>query len=234
VSSEPAPAAGAGSGQDDQPAATVGLVGGTGPLGRGLAVRLAGAEHGVLLGGRDEGRAGDVAAGLSHPGRDVVGVTNAQAAGAAVVFVTLPYAAQRATLPPLAERVAGKVVVSCANPLAFDDDGPRPLRVESGSAAQECARLLPGARVVGAFQHIPAARLRRVDEPVECDVLLTGDDGDAKAVVAALAELIPGVRALDAGPLRLTGAVEDMTAVLLSVNIRYSAHTALRLEGVER
>ena len=234
MSSEPVPAAGAGSGADDQPAATVGLVGGTGPLGRGLAVRLAGAGHRVRLGSRDAGRAADVAAGLSHPGLDVDGVTNAQAAGAAVVFVTLPYAAQRATLPPLAERVAGKVVVSCANPLAFDDEGPRPLRVEAGSAAQECARLLPGARVVGAFQHIPVARLRRVDEPLECDVLLTGDDGDAKAVVAALAELIPGVRALDAGPLRLTGPVEDMAAVLVSVNMRYSAHTSVRLVGVER
>ncbi|CAN5169568.1 NADPH-dependent F420 reductase [soil metagenome] len=234
MSSEPVPAAGAGSGPDDQSAAAVGLVGGTGPLGRGLAVRFAGAGQRVLLGSRDAGRAADVAATLSQPGRDVVGVTNAQAAGAAVVFVTLPYAAQRGTLPPLAARVAGKVVVSCANPLAFDDGGPRPLRVEAGSAAQECARLLPGARVVGAFQHVPAARLRRVDEPLVCDVLLTGDDGDAKAVVAALAELIPGVRALDAGPLRLTGAVEDMTAVLLSVNIRYSAHTGLRLEGVAR
>lgn len=234
MSSEPVPAAGAGSGSDDQPAAAVGLVGGTGPLGRGLAVRLAGAGHPVRLGSRDAGRAADVAAGLSHPGLDVDGVTNAQAAGAAVVFVTLPYAAQRVTLPPLAARVAGKVVVSCANPLAFDDDGPRPLSVAAGSAAQECARLLPGARVVGAFQHIPAARLRRAGEPLECDVLLTGDDGDAKDAVAVLAELIPGVRALDAGPLRLAGAVESMAAVLLSVNVRYSARAALRLDGVER
>lgn len=234
MSSDPVPAAGAGNGPDDQPAATIGLVGGTGPLGRGLAVRFAGAGHRVLLGSRDEARAADVAARLSQPGRDVAGVTNAQAAGAAVVLVTLPYAAQRPTLPPLADRVAGKVVVSCANPVAFVDGVPRPLRVDAGSAAQECAQLLPGACVVGAFQHVPAARLRRVEEPLGCDVLLTGDDDDAKAVVATLAELVPGVRALDAGPLRLAGAVEDMTAVLLSVNRRYSAHTGLRLEGVTR
>ncbi|MDP8978247.1 MAG: NADPH-dependent F420 reductase, partial [Actinomycetota bacterium] len=145
-----------------------------------------------------------------------------------------PYVAQRATLPALAHQVGGKVVVSCANPVAFDEDGPRPLRVEAGSAAQECAQLLPGARVVGAFQHVPAARLRRTDEPLGCDVLVTGDDDDAKAVVGALAELVPGIRALDAGPLRLSGAVEDMTAVLLSVNRRYSAHTGLRLEDVPR
>lgn len=209
----------------------VGLVGGTGPLGRGLALRLAQAGHPVLLGSRDAGRA-ETAVGkvrAKDAGVDVSGVTNAEAARADVVVVTVPYEAQRATLPALAPDLAGKVVVCCVNALAFDKRGPYPVAVEAGSAAEECQQLLPSARVVGAFQNVSAVKLLRVPGAVDADVLLTGDDEEAVAAVARMVERIPGMGAVAAGPLRLSRPVEELTAVLLAVNRRHGSHAGIRV-----
>lgn len=210
---------------------TLGFLGGTGPLGRGLALRLGRAGHRVVLGSRDAARAGEAAAKVleADPDVDVSGATNDEAAAADMVFVAVPYAAQRPTLPPLAGTLEGKVVVSCVNALAFDDRGPHPVPVDAGSAAEECQELLPGARVVGAFQNVSAAALLAVPEPVEADVLLTGDHAEACAAVAGLVDDIPGMRAVLAGPLRLTRPVEELTAVLVAVNKRYRTHASIRV-----
>lgn len=214
----------------------VGLVGGTGPLGRGLALRLAQAGHGVLLGSRDAGRAESAADKVraKDAGVELAGVTNAEAARADVVAVTVPYEAQRATLPALEPDLAGKVVVSCVNALAFDERGPYPVPVEAGSAAQECQQLLPSARVVGAFQNVSAVELLRVGSPVDADVLLTGDDDEALGVVARMVGRIPGMGAVVAGPLRLSRPVEELTAVLLAVNRRYGSHAGIRVTDLPR
>lgn len=214
----------------------VGMVGGTGPQGRGLALRLAQAGHRVLLGSRSiekaqeaVGRIGEKVEGLPIDAAD-----NATAcAQAEVVVVVLPYAAQRPTLEALAEVIGDKVVVCCVNALAFDAQGPHPVPVPDGSAAQECQALLPRARVVGAWQNVSAVRLLRADEPVDADVLLTGDDEAAREAVGALVEAIPGMRAVHAGPLRLSRPVEELTAVLIAVNTRYATHASVRVTGLD-
>lgn len=214
---------------------TLGFVGGTGPHGRGLALRLAAAGHGVWIGSREAQRAAATAEELrlALPAADISSGDNREVAeNVEVVFVTVPYQGQDQLLPPLRRAIGAKVVVSCGNPLRFDSSGPVPVRVPDGSAAQECQRLLPEGRVVSAFQNVSAVKLAALDPPLTGHVLLTGDDPPAKEVVAALVLDIGQLEPLDAGPLRLSGPVEDLTAVLLSVNRRYKVNSGVQLTGV--
>jgi 8-hydroxy-5-deazaflavin:NADPH oxidoreductase len=210
----------------------VGILGGTGPQGRGLARRLAAAGHSVVLGSRDAGRAGSVAASLADAG-EVSGADNEQAAAAELVIVTVPYDGHAALLASLAEPLAGKIVVDCVNPLGFDKQGPYVLPVQAGSAAQEAQALLPRSTVVAAFHHVSAVLLEDpAVERVEGDVLVLGEDRDAVAVVCDLATAIPGARGVYAGRLRLAAQVEGMTANLIAVNRRYKTHAGLSVTGL--
>lgn len=213
---------------------TLGFVGGTGPLGRGLALRLALAGYRVLLGSRSAQRAAETVDKLRAKAgeAELTGVTNEQACSEAdIVLVTVPYEAQASTLPGLAERIDGKLVVSCVVPMTFDDVGPALVRVEAGSAAEECQALLPAATVVGAFQNVAARSLLRVDEPVDADVLVCGDDEDAVDQVVRLARACPGMTGVVAGPLRLAAGIESLTPVLASVNRRYRIHSTVKVAG---
>jgi NADPH-dependent F420 reductase len=216
---------------------TIGVLGGTGPLGRGLGLRLAQAGHPTTLGSRDPERAEAKAAELrkTHGVSDALlsGAGNAVAAAADVVVVAVPFDGVESTVTSLATTLGGKVVISCVNRLAFDDAGPRPVPVDAGSAAELIAELAPDARVVGAFHHVPAGRMRRGDAPVEMDVLITGDDDDACARVAMLAEAIPGMRAVRAGPLRLTRPLEELSAVVVQINRRYGIAAGIRIAGLQ-
>lgn len=214
----------------------IGLLGGTGPLGRGLALRLGLAGHPVLIGSRAIGKAteavGKVAAKTDRE-LDVRPVSNETAAREGdVVFITVPYAAQRATLSDVGAHLAGKLVVSCVNALAFDRHGPQPVLVDEGSAAQEAQALLPDSTVVGAFQNVSAVSLLEAAADVDADVLIVSDVDEAREQVADLVEQIPGMRPVIAGPLRLARPVEEMTAVLIAVNKRYEAHASLRITGL--
>lgn len=216
--------------------ATLGFLGGTGPLGRGLGLRFARVGHPVLIGSRDEQRAREAAEGVAEAAGTgtVEGAENRRACtDADIVFVTVPYEAQRPTLEAVADAIGDKLVVNCVNALAFDRGGPHPAPVEAGSSALECQALLPAATVASAFHHVPAPRLLK-SESVPVDVLVCADDPEARARVAALAGEIPGVTGIEAGPLRLSGVVEDMTTVLLWVNRRYKAHSSLRIEGLDQ
>ncbi len=207
----------------------IGILGGTGPQGRGLARRFATAGHSVVLGSRSPERAVQAAADYAALG-DVTGGSNLDAAGAELVVVTVPYAGHADLLAELAGPLAGKIVVDCVNPLGFDRQGPYPLLVEAGSAAQEAQQLLPGSTVVGAFHHVSAVLL---DDPsvthLEGDVLVLGDDREAIQTVCDLAAAIPGARGVYAGRLRLAGPVEALTANLIAVNRRYRAHAGLHV-----
>ena len=209
----------------------VGVLGGTGEQGRGLAVRLAASGQSVVIGSRSVERARAAAAEI---GAGVTGADNAACARAAdVVIVAVPYDGHAALLESLVTELAGKLVVDCVNPLGFDKQGAFPLTVDEGSAAQQAASLLPGARVVGAFHHVSAVLL--LDESVvevDTDVLVVGDDREATDIVQALAGRIPGMRGLYAGRLRNAGQVEAMTANLISMNRRYKAHAGLRVTDV--
>lgn len=209
----------------------VGVLGGTGPQGRGLALRWAAAGHRVTIGSRDADRAASIAAEIGH---GVAGAANADCAAAAdVVVVAVPWDGHGDLLATLVEPLAGKVVVDCVNPLGFDKQGAFGLRVEEGSAAEQAAALLPGSRVVAAFHHVSAVLL--LDESVaevDTDVLVLGDDRGATDLVQALAARIPGVRGVYGGRLRNAGQVEAFTANLISMNRRYKGHAGLRVTDV--
>lgn len=212
---------------------SVGVLGGTGDQGRGLARRLAIAGHRVLIGSRSAERAAAAAESLDA-GLPVEGHGNAAVARTAdVVIVAVPYEGHRDLLISLAADLAGKIVVDCVNPLGFDKRGPYVLPVDEGSAAQQAEAVLPDSRVVAAFHHVSAVLL--LDPEVgqmELDVMVLGDDRDATDVVRALAGRIPGMRGVYAGRLRNAGQVEGLTANLIAVNRRYKAHAGLRLTDV--
>jgi NADPH-dependent F420 reductase len=213
----------------------VGILGGTGPQGRGLATRLAASGHEVLIGSRNAGRAEAIAAEIAQPdsfGR-IVGVGNSDAAAAELVIVSVPYHGHADLLSSLATELAGKIVVDCVNPLGFDQRGPFPLRVAAGSAAQEAQQLLPDSKVIAAFHHVSAVLLNdpTVDHFAD-DVLVLGEDREAVAVVCELATAIPGARGVYAGRLRNAGQVEALAANLIAINRRYQTHAGLTITGV--
>ena len=205
------------------------MLGGTGPQGRGLTRRFAAAGHEIVIGSRSADRAHEVAAGFADLGA-VSGGSNADAADADLVVVTVPYDGHAALLSELAGRLSGKIVVDCVNPLGFDGQGPYALFVEAGSAAQEAQQILPGSTVVAAFHHVSAVHLEDASvERIEGDVLVLGEDRDAVQTVCDLATAIPGARGVYAGRLRLAGPVEALTANLIAINRRYKAHAGLRV-----
>ena len=210
----------------------IGILGGTGPQGRGLGRRFANAGHEVLLGSRDAGRAQQAADELGAAG-DVRGVANAEAARAELVVVAVPYEGHADLLASLAGELEGRVVVDCVNPLGFDKQGPFPLDVADGSAAQEAQRILPGSTVVAAFHHVSAVLL---DDPevtdIPGDVLVLGEDREVVGRVIELADAIPGARGVYAGRLRLAHTVESFTANLIAVNRRYKAHAGITVTGL--
>ena len=213
----------------------IGILGGTGPQGRGLATRCAASGHDVLIGSRSSERAEAIAAEIGQPtgsGR-ILGVGNSDAAAAELVIVSVPYHSHADLLSSLATQLAGKIVVDCVNPLGFDQRGPFPLRVPAGSAAQEAEQLLPDSTVIAAFHHVSAVLLN--DPTVEHfadDVLVLGEDREAVAVVCELATAIPGARGVYAGRLRNAGQVEALAANLIAINRRYKTHAGLAITRV--
>jgi 8-hydroxy-5-deazaflavin:NADPH oxidoreductase len=212
----------------------IGILGGTGDQGRGLANRFARAGHRVIIGSRSEERARAAAQELAGSGGSVDGMTNADASRSAdVVIAAIPWEGHAELLASLAAELAGKVVIDCVNPLGFDAKGAYPLPVPEGSAAQQAAAVLPDSTVVGAFHHVSAKLLLDAGvDTIDLDVLVLGDDREATDLVQALAARIPGVRGVYAGRLRNAGQVEALTANLVSVNRRYKAHAGLRVTDI--
>jgi 8-hydroxy-5-deazaflavin:NADPH oxidoreductase len=199
----------------------IGLVGGTGKEGRGLAMRWARAGHDVVIGSRDAGRATAAAAELAAlAGRPIAGGDNQAAADAPVVVLSVPYAGQAATLEELRGALQGKILLDLVVPL----QPPQVTRVHvpaGKAAALEAQALLgPEVKVVGALHHVSSSHLSDLVHPMEGDVLVVGDDEAARAVVIGLCDDL-GMRGLDAGPLANAVALEAMTPVLLYMGKRY-------------
>ena len=209
----------------------VGVLGGTGAQGTGLARRFAVQELRVLIGSRDGDRAVRVAREL---GQGVRGMANRDcAAEADIVVVAVPWSGHARLLSELADALEGKVVVDCVNPVGFDDRGPHVVRVDEGSAAEQAQALLPGSRVVAAFNHVSAALLNDpAVDAIDSDVLVLGDDRNATDLVRVLADTVPGMRGVYAGRLRNAGQVEALTANLLAINRRYRTHAGIRVTGI--
>ncbi|MFA9445827.1 NADPH-dependent F420 reductase [Egicoccus sp. AB-alg6-2] len=211
----------------------IGIVGGTGALGRGLARRWLVAGVDVRLGSRDAAKGAAAAEELRTELPDaagaVVGVDNLGAAEADVVVLAVPYEGLDEVLGPLTSAVSGRIVVSAVNPLAFDAEGPYNEPVAAGSVAQALAASLSRAKLVAAFHSVSSRELARLEQPMDDDVPVVGDDEEAVATVVDLANRIEGVRAYSAGPLRMSGPLETLTALIISVNKRHKAHVGLRL-----
>jgi 8-hydroxy-5-deazaflavin:NADPH oxidoreductase len=208
---------------------TVGVLGGTGPLGRGLARRWSAAGVRVVIGSRVAERARDVAAQIGAAD----GADNLACTRGADVVVTVPWDGHAELLKSVSEATAGRLVVDAVNPLGFDKQGPFPLDVPEGSAAQQAQALLPQARVTAAFHHISAVLLNdpEVDE-IAMDVLVLGEDRDDTDLVRGLADALPGMRGVYGGRLRNAGQVEALTANLIAINRRYKTHAGITVTGV--
>jgi 8-hydroxy-5-deazaflavin:NADPH oxidoreductase len=214
----------------------VGIAGGTGALGRGLARRLAAAGVAVRLGSRDadrgRGTAEEVAGSLPAGSATVVGGGNEDLAGCRFVLLAVPYDSLDATLDVLAP-ADGCIVISAVNPLGFDDRGPHALATGEVSLAERVAERLPAARVTGAFHSVSSYQLARTDEPMDDDVAVVGDDEEAIEAVVALADRVEGCRGVAVGPLRLAGTLEVLTPVLIAINKRHRTHAGIRFSGLD-
>lgn len=221
------------------PLSPVTIVGATGDLGFGLALRLARAGVAVVIGSRDAERAAEAAERVraAVPEADVSGLANPEAAAAAdVVVLSVPFASQAATLKSIKDALReGALLVDVTVPLATAVGG-RPTRtvaVWQGSAAQQAAELVPaGVRVVSALHTVSAAHLADLDHAFDEDALICGDDAGAKRQVAELIGLIPGLRAVDCGKLEMARLTEQLTPLLISINVRHKVSAGIRIAGL--
>jgi 8-hydroxy-5-deazaflavin:NADPH oxidoreductase len=213
------------------------FVGGTGPEGRGLALRFAKIGYTIVVGSRSAERAEGAAQeiGRAAPEANVEGRSNEMAAAEGdVVFLTIPYAGMRDALPPLAGQLTGKIVISTIAPVEFREGRPVALRVEAGSAAQEVQQLLHDARVVSAFQTVDAHQLADLATAPDTDVVVCSDDQEARRAVVKLARELPGIHGLSGGRLAASRYVEEITALLITLNRIYKVHSGIRITGIER
>jgi len=228
---------------------TIAILGGTGPLGSGLALRLVRAGETVIIGSRDVQRAQTCAAQILeriraanplfqlHDASQLTGIDNASAVAAAdVVVVAVPFEGHAPLLKQLKPSFKPKtVLIDATVPLAASVGGraTRTLGVWQGSAAQQAAELVPeGVAVAAAFQNLSAVLLDG-EQALDCDVIVCSDDTNARAVASRLAEKLPGVLAIDGGKLENARVLEHITALLIGLNMRYHVHGAgLKITGL--
>lgn len=218
---------------------TIAILGGTGPAGLGLALRWARAGEIVIIGSRSAERAQEAAAKIKErlgPQVTVSGQDNSAACAATDLMVlTVPFEGQAALLKQLKPAFrSGSILIDATVPLASSVGGraSRMLGVWQGSAAQQTAELVPkNVTVVAAFQNVSADAMNR-DDPVECDVIVCSDNPDATLVVSDLVAKIPGLRAIDGGKLENARIVEQITALLIGLNIRHKGHGGIRVTGL--
>jgi len=226
----------AGSGTPMRPIA---IIGGTGPAGMGLALRWARAGETIIIGSREEQRAQAAASAIQSKAgtqANVFGMENSAACDAAdILALTVPFEAQAALLKHLKSSITeGSILIDATVPLASAVGGraSRPLGVWQGSSAQQAAELVPnGVSVVAAFHNL-SADLLNGDELLDCDVIVCSDDPDAAQLTRELAAKIPGVRAIDGGKLENARIVEQITAMLIGMNIRHKGHAGIRITGL--
>jgi NADPH-dependent F420 reductase len=219
---------------------TVSILGGTGNLGFGLAVRLGRAGYSVCVGSRDQQRAEAAAQRAAEliPGRTFTGSSNVDAVGKAdrLVVITVPFASQLATLKGIADHWRpGQVALDATVPLATAVGG-RPIQLIQpwhGSAAQQARTVLPDdVGLVAGLHTVSSAALLDLDAPLDQDTLICGDDRDAKAIATEVLLGVEGLRVVDAGPLPMSRLVEGITPLLIGLNVRYKTHAGIRLTNL--
>jgi NADPH-dependent F420 reductase len=218
----------------------IAIFGGTGDLGRGLAICFAAAGHDIIVGSRSQERADQAAAGLREalPDGSFVPMENVAAAEAGeLAIVSIPWAGIEQTIPPMAGALAGKIVITVANALKFGKSGAiavqgAELPAGGPSCAQAIQGLAPEAKVVVAYNNLPAAALQ-ARHHLGADVLVCGKSREAREAVIELTKDLPGARGLDAGPLANALIVEGMTALVINLNKRYGGEASLQVTGLE-
>ncbi|MGA7633574.1 MAG: NADPH-dependent F420 reductase [Terriglobales bacterium] len=220
---------------------SIAIIGGTGPAGTGLALRWARAGETVIIGSRDSARAEQTAEMIRQrvgANAQVSGMENSAACAASDLLVlTVPFEGQAALLKQLKPAIrAGSILIDATVPLAASVGGraSRTLGVWQGSAAQQTAELVPkGASVVAAFQNVSADVLNgNLDDDVDCDVIVCSDDPNATQMAMELAVKIPRIRAIDGGKLENARIIEQITALLIGLNIRHKGHGGIRITGL--
>jgi NADPH-dependent F420 reductase len=217
----------------------IAIIGGTGPAGTGLALRWARAGETIIIGSRDAQRAQETAANIAQKigaAAKISGMENSAACAAADILVlTVPFEGQATLLKQLKPAIRpGSVLIDATVPLAAGVGGraSRTLGVWQGSAAQQAAELVPkGVGVVAAFHNV-SADLLNGDDPLDCDILVCGDDANATQLTRELVAKIPGLRAIDGGKLENARVVEQITALLIGLNIRHKGHAGIRITGL--
>ena len=212
------------------------FLGGTGPEGKGLALRLAMAGESVIIGSRDAGRAQEAADELLSlaPEASIAGAVNSEAASQCdVVFLTMPYNGMSPTIAGVGDALDGKTVVTVIAPMRFERGvGAIAEDVDAGSAAQEAQIAAPNSRVVAAFQNVSAEELLKPGVTLDEDVVICADDADAKSAIIDLARKIPNLRPVDAGALYNARYVEQITPLLVNINRIHRVHSGVRITGV--
>ncbi|MHB1090925.1 MAG: NADPH-dependent F420 reductase [Ilumatobacteraceae bacterium] len=214
----------------------IGIIGGTGPAGSGLGLRLGVGGHEIVLGSRSQVRAQEVVRDLVAlwPGHScsMTGGDNAEAAACDLVVVATPWDSAATLTSEHAEALRGKIVITMANALILVGKEFQPLVPPRGSIAAHVQAAIPQSMVVAAFQHLPAKELGNLKHKVDSDVLICSDYPDAIEVVSDLVMCIPGCRPLNTGGLSNALALEAFTAVMLQLNVRYKTRVAPRLTGI--
>ncbi|MDC0035568.1 NADPH-dependent F420 reductase [Chloroflexi bacterium] len=216
----------------------LGFIGGTGPEGRGLALRFAMSGLSTFIGSREKERGVEAAENLLSQyhglkNRLVKGGTNKEAASdCEIAIICTPYAGHKSTLGELGQYLEGKTVVDVVAPLSFHKGSISAIDVEEGSAAQEAQLLLPKSSVVGAFQNISAEDLLIPAKEVKCDVIVCSNNEAAKEQIMNLGERIQGVRSVDGGDLKNAKYVEQLTALLININRIYKTHSSVKIMGI--
>ena len=214
----------------------IGILGGTGPAGSALGLRLASIGCDVLLGSRDAQRAVGICADLARKWPDFKlnfnGGDNDAAANCEIVIIATPWDSAATIVNEHTQQLVGKIVVTMANALVRVGKEFQPLVPPRGSIAAHIQAAIPLSQVVAAFQHLPATELGNLAHEVDSDVLICSDDPKATATISEIVARIPGCRPLNAGSLSNALAIEAFTAVLLQLNVRYKTRVAPRLTGI--
>jgi 8-hydroxy-5-deazaflavin:NADPH oxidoreductase len=226
-------------GSTDASSRPIAIIGGTGPAGMGLALRWARAGETIIIGSRDAHRAEQAAAAVQHRvggQARISGMENSAACAAAdILMLTVPFEGQASILKQLKSAITeGSILIDATVPLAAGVGGraSRTLGVWQGSAAEQAAELVPHEVSVVAAFHNASADLLGGDSALDCDVIVCSDDPDAAQLTRNLAAKIPGVRAIDGGRLENARIVEQITALLIGLNIRHKGHAGIRITGL--
>lgn len=215
----------------------IGILGGTGPAGTSLGLRLASVGYGIVIGSRSLERAMQVVeeelVKFPELSDRLAAGDNSAASACDVVVIATPWDSAAATVQENADALQGKIVISMANALVRVAGEFQPLLPPRGSVAAHVQAAVPGCRVVAAFHHLPAKELGHLGSPIDSDVLICSDDASALEEVSDIVSHIPGCRPLDAGQLSNATAIEAFTAVLLQLNVRYKTRVAPKLTGIK-